>query len=184
MVGAHHLTTFPRLRAYIIFIHKTQMQTFTSSFTTISRALSPIVVSPAALFEPTSKPPARTMLALLLALLPLAASADQCVKPEPDAGFTNAAYEGTWYEVGKIQTPDGGAFPKDCVCDALKFYSEQPAVSGWGRVDTDLFLPTFLRFSEQIFLDASWFSPSFVISFSNICWKSDFFYRNEVIMIC
>ena len=89
------------------------------------------------------------MLALLLALLPLAVSADQCMKPEPDASFTNAAYEGTWYEVGKIQTPGGAAFQKDCVCDALKFHSELPAVSGWGgggwgRVDTDLFSAYFL----------------------------------------
>ncbi|XP_043211848.1 uncharacterized protein LOC122376183 [Amphibalanus amphitrite] len=73
------------------------------------------------------------MLALLLALLPLAVSSEECIKPQPDPTFTNAAYEGTWYEVGKIQTPGGAAFQKDCVCDALVFHSDEP-VQGDGEV--------------------------------------------------
>ncbi|KAF0309028.1 Protein HID1 [Amphibalanus amphitrite] len=41
--------------------------------------------------------------------------------------------KGTWYEVGKIQTPGGAAFQKDCVCDALVFHSDEP-VQGDGEV--------------------------------------------------
>ncbi|XP_037093867.1 apolipoprotein D-like [Pollicipes pollicipes] len=70
---------------------------------------------------------------LLLPLLPLAATADQCMHPVTDANFTNAGYEGMWYEVGKIQTPGGAAFQKDCVCDALNFHSDEPQL-GDGEV--------------------------------------------------
>ena len=128
--------------AYITSIYKTQAPAFPSPHFAVSRASLVFDVRRGIniklcrkISETSLEDCTGVMLSLLLALLPLAVSGEECMHPTPDAGFTNAAYEGTWYEVGKIQTPGGAAFQKDCVCDALKFHSEESVVSSvcvWG----------------------------------------------------
>ena len=43
--------------------------------------------------------------------------------PPADANFQMTALEGTWYEIGKIQTPGGAFFEGDCVCTKLDYQS-------------------------------------------------------------
>ncbi|CAL4104896.1 unnamed protein product, partial [Meganyctiphanes norvegica] len=40
-----------------------------------------------------------------------------CVPVTPDETFTNDLFQGRWYEVGRIQTPGGGAYQEGCMCD-------------------------------------------------------------------
>lgn len=47
-----------------------------------------------------------------------------CVTVAPAEDFANVMYEGRWYEIGRIQTPGGAAFQKDCWCDTTDFHSE------------------------------------------------------------
>ncbi|XP_063885167.1 apolipoprotein D-like [Scylla paramamosain] len=51
-----------------------------------------------------------------------------CVTVAPAENFVNAMYEGRWYEIGRIQTPGGAAFQKDCWCDTTDFHSETQLV--------------------------------------------------------
>lgn len=61
--------------------------------------------------------------ALVVALAALSAlsvaNADACMHPRPAANFNNSAYEGTWYEIGKIQTWGGAIFESECVCTQI-----------------------------------------------------------------
>lgn len=62
----------------------------------------------------------QTMLVILLLAVTLSiVSSSGCLFPSPAAGFTNKAYEGTWYEIGKIQTKGGAFFERNCVCTQL-----------------------------------------------------------------
>ena len=54
-----------------------------------------------------------------LALLSAGASAQSCVAAAPQAGFQPHDYEGTWFEIGKIQTFGGAIFESTCVCTQL-----------------------------------------------------------------
>lgn len=47
------------------------------------------------------------------------AGAQSCVAAPPQAGFQPRDYEGTWYEIGKIQTFGGAIFESSCVCTQL-----------------------------------------------------------------
>mmetsp|Transcript_34388 Transcript_34388/g.50001 ORF Transcript_34388/g.50001 Transcript_34388/m.50001 type:complete len:192 (-) Transcript_34388:256-831(-) len=42
-----------------------------------------------------------------------------CLYPQPDKDFSNSAYEGKWFEIGKIQTAGGAFFERNCVCTEL-----------------------------------------------------------------
>jgi apolipoprotein D and lipocalin family protein len=62
----------------------------------------------------------RFVLATLAAASSAALGAAQsCMAAPPQAGFAPAQYEGTWYEVGKIQTFGGAIFESSCVCTQL-----------------------------------------------------------------
>jgi hypothetical protein len=41
---------------------------------------------------------------------------DICINAAPAAHFTNAAYEGSWFEIAKYQTAGGAFFERSCVC--------------------------------------------------------------------
>lgn len=58
-----------------------------------------------------------------------------CSFPPPAKGFTHEGYQGTWYEIGKIQTAGGAFFEKDCVCTELTATLEKS--NGDGVVDND-----------------------------------------------
>ncbi len=47
-------------------------------------------------------------------------AADLCVNAPPAANFTNAAYDGTWFEIAKYQTAGGAFFERDCVCTVVE----------------------------------------------------------------
>lgn len=51
-----------------------------------------------------------------------------CVAVAPAENFVNQMYEGHWYEIGRIQTPGGAVFQKDCWCDTTDFHSETQLV--------------------------------------------------------
>ncbi len=57
------------------------------------------------------------MLPLLLTLS--LAFADKCPVPPPASNYVNHTYEGTWYEIGRIQTAGGAIFQQSCVCTEL-----------------------------------------------------------------
>jgi len=40
-----------------------------------------------------------------------------CFHPELAPNYSNEKYAGVWYEIGKIQTPGGAIFQRNCVCD-------------------------------------------------------------------
>jgi lipocalin len=61
------------------------------------------------------------MLLSCAASLPVFPSAaDICTNAPPAANFTNAAYEGTWYEIAKYQTAGGVFFERNCVCTQVE----------------------------------------------------------------
>ena len=62
--------------------------------------------------------------------------ASGCSYPSPADSFTNEAYEGVWFEIGKIQTFGGSIFEKDCVCTTLVI-SEKNATAGEYYADND-----------------------------------------------
>lgn len=45
--------------------------------------------------------------------------ADLCPVPPPAPAYGNYTYEGTWYEIGRIQTAGGAIFQQSCVCTEL-----------------------------------------------------------------
>ena len=47
------------------------------------------------------------------------ALADKCPVPPPAPNYANNTYLGTWYEIGRIQTPGGAIFQESCVCTEL-----------------------------------------------------------------
>ncbi len=47
------------------------------------------------------------------------ALADKCPVPPPAPDYVNHTYTGTWYEIGRIQTPGGAIFQESCVCTEL-----------------------------------------------------------------
>ena len=47
---------------------------------------------------------------------PLPRMSDICINAAPAANFSNAAYEGTWFEIAKYQTAGGAFFERNCVC--------------------------------------------------------------------
>lgn len=57
---------------------------------------------------------------LLLVICAVAAANAQCVYAPPQKGFVPSYYNGTWYEIGRIQTPGGAIFQETCVCTILK----------------------------------------------------------------
>lgn len=50
------------------------------------------------------------------------AAAEECPVPPPSANFTMGALEGTWFEIGKVQTFGGALIEGDCVCTQLDYY--------------------------------------------------------------
>ena len=48
------------------------------------------------------------------------AQSQTCVYAPPQKGFAASYYNGTWYEIGRIQTPGGAFFQASCVCTILK----------------------------------------------------------------
>ena len=56
-------------------------------------------------------------------------SGSSCRRPPPGKNFTNKKYEGTWFEIGKIQTFGGAFFERNCVCTQLT-YNELDAKTG------------------------------------------------------
>ncbi|KAH3843716.1 uncharacterized protein LOC127877588 [Dreissena polymorpha] len=57
-------------------------------------------------------------------------SADHCKSPSAATGFVNEKYYGLWYEIGKMQTPGGAAFEKDCVCTTIDVSQVKGATNG------------------------------------------------------
>ena len=49
----------------------------------------------------------------------LTAAQSSCVYAPPQAGFNPSYYNGTWYEIGRIQTAGGAIFQNTCACTAL-----------------------------------------------------------------
>ena len=64
--------------------------------------------------------PSSAALLLLAACAIATSSAAQCVYAPPQKGFIPSYYNGTWYEIGRIQTPGGAFFQQSCVCTILK----------------------------------------------------------------
>jgi apolipoprotein D and lipocalin family protein len=58
-------------------------------------------------------------LILVAGALASSVSAQGCVYAPPQKGFIPSYYNGTWYEIGRIQTPGGAFFQQSCVCTAL-----------------------------------------------------------------
>jgi apolipoprotein D and lipocalin family protein len=72
---------------------------------------------------------------LLLAAL---GNADICPVPPPASNYLNHTYEGTWYEIGRIQTAGGAIFQQSCVCTEL-------LVSNPNSTDVDLVVTNSCR---------------------------------------
>ena len=51
---------------------------------------------------------------------------NECVYAAPQTELNYADYKGTWYEIGRIQTPGGAFFQKDCVCTTLNVSFPDP----------------------------------------------------------
>ncbi len=58
-------------------------------------------------------------LALLFSLFCVGGKSDTCPVPPPAPNYLNHTYEGTWYEIGRIQTAGGAIFQQSCVCTEL-----------------------------------------------------------------
>jgi len=56
-----------------------------------------------------------------------------CLHPPLPADYVNIKYQGGWYEIGRIQTPGGAFYQRNCVCDVALFNFENP-ISGNGNV--------------------------------------------------
>lgn len=63
-------------------------------------------------------------------------TSSSCSFPAPAKGFSNDAYKGKWFEIGKIQTAGGAFFEKDCVCTELNI-SIKNERTGDGIADND-----------------------------------------------
>lgn len=46
-----------------------------------------------------------------------------CLHPDTAPNYTNEQYAGLWYEIGRIQTPGGAIFQKNCLCDTANITS-------------------------------------------------------------
>ncbi|KAK3100239.1 hypothetical protein FSP39_016829 [Pinctada imbricata] len=57
-------------------------------------------------------------------------SSSGCQVPKVASNFTNSAYNGLWYEIGKIQTAGGAFFEKDCVCTTIDIKPVEKATNG------------------------------------------------------
>ncbi|XP_047472918.1 uncharacterized protein LOC125027831 [Penaeus chinensis] len=51
-----------------------------------------------------------------------------CLNPDLDGFFTNKLFNGTWYEIGKMQTKGGAYFQKGCMCDVTEVTLQDPVV--------------------------------------------------------
>ncbi|CAH1775341.1 unnamed protein product [Owenia fusiformis] len=75
----------------------------------------------------------RYQMVLGLVLLVTAVSSvhgGSCPSPSPAKGYTDKAYYGLWYEIGKIQTAGGAYFEKDCVCTTINVKPKKGANNG------------------------------------------------------
>jgi apolipoprotein D and lipocalin family protein len=56
---------------------------------------------------------------------------NKCVYAAPQAQLNYTDYQGEWYEIGRIQTPGGAFFQKDCVCTMLNVsFPDQDSSNG------------------------------------------------------
>merc|ERR1711911_438288 len=46
-----------------------------------------------------------------------------CLHPATAPNYSNEKYAGLWYEIGKIQTPGGAIFQRNCLCDTANVTS-------------------------------------------------------------
>jgi len=77
------------------------------------------------------------LMASVLNNISVVAFGTECSFPEPDKAFTNAAYEGRWFEIGKIQTSGGAFFERNCVCTELQIKISNSPNLGDGIADND-----------------------------------------------
>ncbi|GFN82208.1 prostaglandin-h2 d-isomerase [Plakobranchus ocellatus] len=54
----------------------------------------------------------------------------KCMSPPPSSNFTLGGYYGLWFEAGKIQTPGGAFFEKDCVCTTIEVEPKSNKTTG------------------------------------------------------
>ncbi|KZS14134.1 Uncharacterized protein APZ42_020798 [Daphnia magna] len=66
---------------------------------------------------------------VLVVLLVAACFVHACVHPPLPPDYTNEQYVGVWYEIGRIQTPGGAEYQKDCICTKTTVTSDYPV---WG----------------------------------------------------
>lgn len=69
---------------------------------------------------------------VLVVLLVAACCVHACVNPPLPPDYTNEQYIGVWYEIGRIQTPGGAEFQKDCICTKTTVTSDFPV---WGDAE-------------------------------------------------
>merc|ERR1712116_51352 len=48
-----------------------------------------------------------------------------CLHPATAPNYSNEKYAGLWYEIGKIQTPGGAIFQRNCLCDTANVTSSE-----------------------------------------------------------
>ncbi|XP_063606151.1 uncharacterized protein LOC134781068 [Penaeus indicus] len=67
-------------------------------------------------------------LSLLTATAVASTLRTECLNPELDGTYTNELFNGTWYEIGKIQTAGGAYFQQGCMCDVTQVTLQDPVV--------------------------------------------------------
>lgn len=67
------------------------------------------------------------VLVVALGVLQLSAGAQKCMHPPPAPSFTPEKFQGTWYEIGKIQTWGGAIIEGSCVCTQVLIGDSTPA---------------------------------------------------------
>ncbi|XP_042865045.1 uncharacterized protein LOC122248775 [Penaeus japonicus] len=73
------------------------------------------------------------LLSMLTATAVASSLRTACLEPELDGTFTNQLFNGTWFEIGKIQTKGGAFFQEGCMCDVTQV-TLKDAIVGNGTV--------------------------------------------------